>query len=159
METTRVFIHGLESTSRGTKGTFFSERYPGMIVEDYPGSFARRMKKLERLLAKKQSLILVGSSYGGLMATVYAYRYEERVKKLILLAPALHLEPFRPYQNRKLHTPITIFHGKQDDVVPLAAIRTLADRLFLAHTFHSVEDDHPLHRTFAAMPWDELLRP
>ena len=58
--------------------------------------FPERMEKLEGLLAGKNELVLVGSSYGGLMAAVYACLHEERVKKLILLAPALHLEPYNP---------------------------------------------------------------
>jgi pimeloyl-ACP methyl ester carboxylesterase len=157
MKTTRVFIHGLESTSRGTKGVFFRDHYPDMILEDYSGSFAQRMKKLEGILAKKRSLILVGSSYGGLIAAVYACRHEERVKKLILLAPALHLKQYHLYRNKKLYMPIVIFHGKQDDIVPLSAVRAIADRLFVNHTFHSVEDEHTLHNTFTCLDWDELL--
>ena len=35
MTATRVFIHGLESTSQGTKGVYFRERYPDMIINDY----------------------------------------------------------------------------------------------------------------------------
>ena len=58
----RVFIHGLESSSRGSKGSFFRARYPGMIVEDFPGPFEQRMDKLERLLEGRHPLVLVGSS-------------------------------------------------------------------------------------------------
>lgn len=154
---TRAFIHGLESSSRGTKGTFFRERYPDMIIEDYFGEFSQRMEKLEDFLAKKNNLILVGSSYGGLMAAVYACLHERRVNKLILLAPALHLEPYKPFQDKTLHMPITIFHGLQDDVVPLEKVRTVARKLFINHKFNAVEDDHSLHNTFAALDWDTLL--
>jgi pimeloyl-ACP methyl ester carboxylesterase len=157
MKPTRAFIHGLESTSQGTKGAFFHERYPDMILEDFFGSFAQRMAKLEDLLDGKPSLILVGSSYGGLMAAVYACLHEERVKKIILLAPALHLEPYRPYRDKKLGMPITVFHGLQDEVVPLMGVRAIAEQLFVDHQFHAVEDDHSLHKTFASLDWDALL--
>jgi pimeloyl-ACP methyl ester carboxylesterase len=63
-----VFIHGLESTAQGTKGQFFRQFFPQMIIEDYTGDFAARMSKLDGLLSGKNDLILVGSSYGGLMA-------------------------------------------------------------------------------------------
>ena len=53
MKLTRVFIHGLESSGQGTKGVFFRERYPDMIIEDYFGSFSQRMEKLEGLLARE----------------------------------------------------------------------------------------------------------
>jgi predicted esterase len=157
MQPTRVFIHGLEGSSRGTKGAFFRERYPEMIIEDFDGPFPQRMEKLESLLAGKNDLILVGSSYGGLMSAVYACLHEGRVKKLILLAPALHLSEYQPYRNIKLHMPIAIFHGLRDDVVPLETIRTIAKQLFENHTFNTFDDDHSLHDTFAALEWDVLL--
>ena len=61
MQTTHVFIHGLESYGRGTKDMFFSERYPEMIIEDYYVSFPQRMEKLEEILAGTNNLILDGS--------------------------------------------------------------------------------------------------
>jgi pimeloyl-ACP methyl ester carboxylesterase len=152
-----MFIHGLESSSQGTKGTYFREHYPGMILDDFEGPFQQRMEKLEAILAGKNDLILVGSSYGGLMAAVYACLHEERVKKLILLAPALHLGPYTPYLKKKLNMPVFIVHGIRDDVVPLAAVRKIAGQLFVNHEFRSVDDDHSLHRTFAGLDWDALL--
>jgi alpha-beta hydrolase superfamily lysophospholipase len=157
MKPTRVFIHGLESSSRGTKGTFFRKHYPDMIVEDYFGSFQSRMEKLEDLLNNKNDLILVGSSFGGLMAAVYAHIHKERVGRLILLAPALHLEFYKPYRNKKLSIPTTIFHGSEDNVVPLEDVRLTAGKVFLNHEFNIVEDDHSLHKTFPSIAWDSLL--
>jgi pimeloyl-ACP methyl ester carboxylesterase len=157
MQPTRVFIHGLESSSQGTKGVFFRARYPDMIIEDFFGLFPQRMEKLEGLLAGKKDLILVGSSYGGLMAAVYACLHEERAQKLVLLAPALHLDTCKPYMSKRLHIPINIFHGLRDEVVPLAAVQTLAKQIFVNHTFTILEDDHSLHNTFTALDWDTLL--
>lgn len=157
MEHTRVFIHGLESSGQGTKGLFFRERYPDMIIEDFDGPFHQRMNKLEGLLAKKENLILTGSSYGGLMAAVYACLHEERVSKLVLLAPALHLASFRPYLDKTLRMPIAIFHGLRDDVVPLEAVREIALRSFANHTLTVLDDDHSLHQTFATLDWGSLL--
>jgi predicted esterase len=157
MELTRAFIHGLESTSQGTKGVYFRKKYPDMIIEDFFGPFEQRMEKLNGLLAGKNDLILVGSSYGGLMAAVYACNNEERMKKLILLAPALHIDPYKPYLNHQLHIPVTIFHGKDDDLVPPDAIQNIARKLFVNHTYHLMDDDHPLHRTFSTYDWDSLL--
>ena len=76
-----------------------------------------------------------------------------------MLAPALHLEPYEPFQDKVLHLPITIFHGLQDDVVPLDEVRLIAKRLFVNHLFNTVEDDHSLHKTFPVMDWDTLLSP
>jgi pimeloyl-ACP methyl ester carboxylesterase len=152
-----MFIHGLDSSSQGTKGVFFRDRYPDMIIEDFAGSFPQRMEKLENLLAGKNDLILVGSSYGGLMAAVYANLHEARVKKLVLLAPALHLDSYNPYLHKRLSVPITVFHGLRDEVVPLSAVREIAGRLFVNSTFHAVDDDHSLHAIFPMLDWDALL--
>jgi predicted esterase len=157
MRPTRVFIHGLESSSQGTKGVFFRARYPDMIMEDFSGLFHQRMEQLEKLLTGKNDLILVGSSYGGLMAAVYACLHEERVRKLVLLAPALHLDTYKPYRSIKLNLPIDIFHGLRDEVVPLAAVQIVAKQFFVNHTFTVLEDDHSLHNTFATLDWDSLL--
>jgi pimeloyl-ACP methyl ester carboxylesterase len=157
MESTRAFIHGLESSSRGAKGEYFRNRYPDMILGDFEGSFSLRMEKLEALLEGKQNLILVGSSYGGLMAAAYAFLHKEKVKRLVLLAPALHLAPYEPYRNKELNIPVIIFHGRQDAVVPLEAVRAVAQRLFPNHAFNAVDDDHSLHATFSSLDWDALL--
>jgi len=59
MNATRVFIHGLEGSSQGTKGVFFRKRYPDMIIEDFRGTLGQRMNKLNSLLSEKTSLIMV----------------------------------------------------------------------------------------------------
>lgn len=153
----RVFIHGLESSSQGVKGQYFRERYPDMLIEDYEGPFEARMEKLNRLLTGKDHLILVGSSYGGLMAAVYACENPERVRKLILLAPALILPQFGPCQQLRLTLPVVLYHGKQDNIVPPEATRKIAEEVFTNLFYYAVTDDHSLHGHFGKMPWDCLL--
>lgn len=141
----------------GTKGVFFRERYPGMIVEDFPGTFEERMERLEGLLRGKTGLILVGSSFGGLMAAVYACLHGDRVEKLILLAPAIHLDPFDPFLGGKSGVPTVLVHGTKDDVVPPEPVRLRAERVFTRLEYRLVEDDHSLHRVFPLLDWDGLL--
>jgi predicted esterase len=152
-----VFIHGLESTAQGTKGQFFRQFFPPMIIEDYTGDFATRMRKLDGLLSGKNDLILVGSSYGGLMASQYAINNENKVKKMILLAPALNLPEFKPPVHTKLPLPVIIYHGTDDDIVDPYTVKTIALKYFsnLEHNF--VDDDHSLHKTFPLINWKELL--
>lgn len=158
MANSPVFIHGLESTSQGTKGQFFRNNFPEMIVEDYTGSLEKRMQKLSRLLADKNNIILVGSSYGGLMAAQYASQNEERVKKLILLAPALNLPEFSFESKQKLQLPVVIYHGKNDDVVNPFTVERIARKIFRRLEHHLVDDDHSLHNTFPALDWQILLQ-
>lgn len=157
MPLTRVFIHGLESTSHGTKGEFFRNKYPDMILEDFIGPLDRRMDKLNRLLQNKTDLILVGSSYGGLMAAIYACRNPLTVRKLILLAPALDLIEFQPYLTHRIEIPVLLYHGRFDDVVPPETVQTIAREVFSNLNYHVVDDDHSLHHTFSDMAWDEFL--
>ncbi|MBA4421679.1 MAG: alpha/beta hydrolase [Syntrophus sp. (in: bacteria)] len=156
-DVTRVFIHGLDSSSRGTKGTFFHERYPEMIMENFSGSLEQRMAQLERGLAAKSNLILVGSSYGGLMAAQFACKNESRTRRLILLSPALGHGDFNPYYEAPLELPVTLYHGRQDLVVPPGPTRRIAERLFRNLEIHLVDDDHNLHLVFPMLDWDMLL--
>jgi pimeloyl-ACP methyl ester carboxylesterase len=154
---THVFIHGLDSSSRGTKGTFFRGRYPGMLMEDFSGPLETRMARLTESLAGKNNLILVGSSYGGLMAALFACRHATRVRRLVLLAPALGHADFSPWYATPLGTPVILYHGRFDAVVPLEATRQIAERLFVNLESHLVDDDHDLHRVFPTLDWDRLL--
>jgi predicted esterase len=146
MENTLVFIHGLESTAQGAKGQYFSKNFPQMIIEDYAEDFDTRMNKLSILLAGKNNLIIVGSSYGGLMAVQYAMKNENRVKKLILLAPALNLPEFKIDHDKKLKIPVIVYHGTNDDVVNPQIVKKIALKCFINMEYHLVKDDHPLHK-------------
>lgn len=157
MTITRLFIHGLDGSSQGAKGTYFRERYPKMIVEDYYGEFDERMAKLNTLLADKDNLILVGSSYGGLMATVYACRNVNKMRKLILLAPALNFLPREICDGKNLDFPVYLYHGSDDVVVPPDPVREIAKGLFPRLTYCLTKDDHSLHESFFCQDWDTLL--
>ena len=152
-----VFIHGLESTAQGTKGQFFQQLFPQMIIEDYTGDFATRMLKLKDILAGIADLVLVGSSYGGLMATQYSIENEAMVKKMILLAPALNLPELRPLGLTKLNLPVIIYHGTDDNIVDPYTVKKIARKYFSNLEHHFVDDDHSLHKTFPLINWKELL--
>jgi pimeloyl-ACP methyl ester carboxylesterase len=154
----RVFIHGLESTSRGTKGEYFRNHFPDMLIEDFTGSLDRRLEKLDRLLRGRTGLVLVGSSYGGLMAAIYACRMSRNVAKLILLAPALNLPEFEVFLQKRIDVPTALYHGRLDDVVPPEAVKRIAQQVFNQLDYHLVDDDHSLHQTFSNMAWTELLQ-
>jgi len=157
MAATLVFIHGLESTSQGVKGQFFRKYFPEMIIEDYIGDFDNRMKKLAGLLAAKNNLILVGSSYGGLMAAQFALQNENRVRKIILLAPALNLPEFSPNAHQQLYFPVVIYHGTNDNIVDPYAVKNIAGKIFHQLEHHLVDDDHSLQITFRSLDWKKLL--
>ncbi|RFS16288.1 alpha/beta fold hydrolase [Emticicia sp. C21] len=68
-------------------------------------SFDAHMEDLEKLRKELniKKMTLVGHSMGGLLAGAYTARYPERIKKLILLAPAYLKEPLSNEDNAILN--------------------------------------------------------
>jgi len=153
----RIFIHGLESNNQGTKAIYFREKFPGMLTPNFPGPLDDRMARLQAILSGKSDILMVGSSFGGLMASIFAMENEPSVSKLILLAPAINLMEFTPYRERKTLMPVHIYHGRQDEVIPISDVEEVARQVFSTLTFHAVDDDHYLHKIFKTIDWDSLL--
>ncbi|TET60741.1 alpha/beta hydrolase [Candidatus Aerophobetes bacterium] len=152
-----IFIHGQESSSQGTKALFFRELSPEMIIPDFAGDVSTRMSKLNEILMDKRGIIMIGSSLGGLLAALYVFQNRDRIRKLILLAPALNLPEFAPHLSDKLTLPVYIFHGKADEVIPPKLIQTIATKVFADLTFTMVDDDHRLSRKFTSIDWHKLI--
>jgi pimeloyl-ACP methyl ester carboxylesterase len=155
--TTRIFIHGLESSNQGTKSVFFRERYPDMVIPHFTGPLTERMDALNRVLSGRTGIRIVGSSFGGLMGAIYAMENEIRMDRLVLLAPAVNYLESSGYAIRPVEIPVTLYHGIHDEVIPLKEVRNVAERLFPNLDFHAVGDDHVLHKTFRTIDWDTLL--
>ena len=153
----RIFLHGLESSNKGVKAVFFRKNFPQMIVPTFTGDLVSRMEKLRKILAEKSEIILVGSSFGGLMAAIFAMEKPHLVKKLILLAPAIHMIKNAPATIRTISTPVQIYHGDKDEVIPLEDVESVARDLFQNLVFNIVQDDHSLHKTFRTIDWKKLL--
>lgn len=153
-----IYLHGLESTSQSGKARQFAEKFPGMLTPDFTGAFEERMDQLKPILGRKKNWTIIGSSFGGLMGTVFTCTHPTQVRKLILLAPALLPDPFGSYLDLEpVSVPTIIIHGTQDDVVPLEPVRDLAEKLFTNLAYHVVDDGHRLHQAFAELNWEEIL--
>lgn len=159
MDTRRlVYLHGLESDSHSGKARQFREWFPGMLTPDFKGSFEERMTQLKPILADGSDWTIIGSSFGGLMGTVYTLDHATRVRKLILLAPALTLPPLASRSDLEpVSVPTILIHGTRDEVVPLEPVRAIAQGLFTNLTYHVVEDDHRLHKTVHELDWESIL--
>lgn len=153
----KIFLHGLESSSQGTKAVFFRKKYPDMLTPDFTGSLDERLPRLEQILAGESAIRIVGSSFGGLMGTLFAMQNESSVERLILLAPAIHMLPSLPFPLKELSIPVHVYHGTRDEVIPLEGVQTVANRFFHSLILQTVDDDHYLHRTFQTIDWDEYL--
>ncbi|MFO7601446.1 MAG: YqiA/YcfP family alpha/beta fold hydrolase [Candidatus Desulfacyla sp.] len=153
----RIFIHGLESSNQGTKAVFFRDRYPDMILPTFEGPLPARMEELNRTLAGKSEIRIVGSSFGGLMAALFAMENPSQVMRMILLAPAINMIESAPGKKERVGMPVSIYHGTEDRVIPLSEVQSTAPNFFADLSFHAVDDDHFLHRTFKSLDWDALL--
>ncbi len=150
------FLHGLDSSSRGTKGRFFREHFPFFTIPDFEGDLEERLARLEACCLGEEELVLVGSSFGGLMAACFAIAHESRVKKLILLAPALNF-PGYDVPEKKIDTPVYLLIGSRDTVTPKETVLPLARKSFANLEVNLVDEDHLLHRSFASLDWPALL--
>jgi pimeloyl-ACP methyl ester carboxylesterase len=156
MQTPTLFLHGLDSSSRGTKGLFFTENFPDIIVPDFTGSLQDRMQALETICRGLDRLSLIGSSFGGLMATCFAIAHPERVHKLILLAPALNFPDFSPPVS-PLDIPTLLIIGANDTVTPPDLVIPAARATFMNPDISTCDDDHLLRTAFFTLDWHKLL--
>jgi pimeloyl-ACP methyl ester carboxylesterase len=153
----RIFLHGLDSSGSGTKGSFFSARYPDMMCPDFHGTLQERLVQLHGLVREATDLVVVGSSFGGLMAACLAIDHPAKTRRLILLAPALNLHEYRiPKQPIEVETALVI--GSEDVVTPPDIVVPAAEASFSNLSVAIVNDDHLLHDTYQNLDWDYLLR-
>jgi len=152
-----IFLHGLESSSNGTKATWFRAHFPDMLIPDFTGGLDNRLHQLESVLSGKERLVLVGSSFGGLMASLFTMANESRVKKVILLAPALNFPEFSKYPVRTVTVPAWIYIGNRDTVCPPAEVVPAARKIFANLSVQESDDDHLLRSTFYSIDWVTLL--
>ncbi len=154
----KIFLHGLESSSKGAKATFLRDLFPDIYIPDFKGSLTERMASLNAILAGRKNILLIGSSFGGLMATIYAMGNEDTVDRLVLLAPALNFPDFSDFQLKSVAIPTWMIIGKSDTVTPVEKVMPLARRIFTNLNYNEVEDDHFLARTYRKLAWKTLLQ-
>ncbi len=155
-----IFIHGYESSGQGFKGQFLKKFFPEILTPDFKGNLEMRMKKLYKILDTNNSIwIIIGSSYGGLMGSIYACEYPEKVFKLILLAPFLTSNEmvFEVLEKNPIDIPVIAFHGKNDMVVNLQKAQVQAKNIFTNLTYNVVDDDHMLRKTMLDIDWKKLV--
>jgi pimeloyl-ACP methyl ester carboxylesterase len=154
-----IYLHGLDSNGQTRKAAIIRAIYPDLITPDFTGSLEERMRQLYPILDNESNWTLIGSSFGGLMAALFATQHPDQVRKLILLAPALMLPEFaQNLPTKPISIPTVIVHGYQDTVVPLQQITPLAEKVFRYLTYHFVDDDHRLHQTAEGLEWKSFIQ-
>jgi alpha-beta hydrolase superfamily lysophospholipase len=155
-KTRKLFLHGLDSSGMGTKGRFFSKYHVDVERPDFDGTLGQRLDTLRQHVSGQDQLILVGSSFGGLMAACLASEMPERIKRLVLLAPALNFHEYRPPEE-KIPPETLLVIGKNDVVTPPGLVIPAAEASFSNLQISLVDDDHLLHNSFVHLDWARLL--
>ncbi len=127
-----------------------------MITPDFEGNLQNRLQNLEGLCTPWDDLVMIGSSFGGLMATCFAIKHPAKIQKLILLAPALNFQEFT-VPEKQISVPVLLLIGKKDTVTPPNIVIPLARETFANLSIQEMDDDHMLHRTFTSLDWHHLL--
>ena len=145
--TTVLFSHGQESGPWGTKIRAMAEcvRSMGGTADsiDYQG-IADPTERVEKLVREakgiEDTLILVGSSMGGHVATAAADRVG--AAGLFVLAPAYYMPGFEALTPDPPAIPICIVHGWRDRIVPVDNSIRFARNCRAA--LHILDGDHRL---------------
>jgi pimeloyl-ACP methyl ester carboxylesterase len=118
-----VYLHGFASSPLSSKAQFFRRKFeacgvPMEIPQLDQGRFEEltisgQLNVIERAVGE-QPAVLMGSSLGGYLASLYAARHPAPIEKLVLLAPAFQF----PRRWRERHSPedwkregfLSVFH-------------------------------------------------
>ncbi len=155
------FLHGLDSSPAGTKARLIRKRYSHCRIPTLPPDIHERLRIVANDITTPH--IVVGSSLGGLTALMFADRFPQRVRAMLLMAPAVGCtDPtlFTPEQEKALQKicvpagiPTVIVAGRQDELIPLGAIEALVQRSPAQKNIRliAVNDDHNLHASLDLM--------
>jgi uncharacterized protein len=109
------YLHGFASSAKSKKGAYLSERFwqhglslrcPDFNLPDFATlTLTRMLDQLDREMTEAASFApgpatLIGSSLGGTLAVLAAAAFDERVDRLVLLAPAVMLNSVGSGLNR-----------------------------------------------------------
>ena len=146
-----VWAHGLWGSPNGSKVTAIRESGIEVISPDF-----NEMELIDRVELLKETIeignvVLAGSSWGGLACAMTAIQIPEKLKGLLLLAPALHYPESPNDEPEKLiapdSVPVTIIHSTTDDIVPISASKNYIERSGNNVQLIEVEDNHVLENS------------
>jgi predicted esterase len=137
-----LFFHGLESGPYGSKYNVLRKIDPGVMSPSFEGivNVEDRVAIAESFTRGMKDLVVVGSSFGGLVAALLYDRYPERFQTYILLVPAFHFEEAQAISS--MPEDAVVIHAEDDDIVPLEAVKNVCDRFTIP--VEVVKDGHRL---------------
>jgi pimeloyl-ACP methyl ester carboxylesterase len=149
-----VYLHGKDSSPFGFRANYIRDRYPKLIAPELTANVSERSKVVAKTI--QEPAYIVGSSLGGLSALIFCRDHVERVKGLVLLAPAVgfHEAKYRTPQildavqalKIPADIPTTVIGAIQDEVIPIDTVRDLVQRSPDQSNirFYQINDRHSL---------------
>jgi len=135
-----LWLHGKESGPFGSKYHALIDAGFDVVAPDLQDlSLEARVAKVIPELQSRP--FVVGSSMGGITAVLAARAYGGPLPGLLLCAPAFRLS-IEPLSALGLKSPVTIIHGRRDDLVPIEDAREYARQH--GATLVEVDDGHRL---------------
>ncbi len=141
------FFHGLESAPIGTKSIRLAESFDITSPDFQDMDIWERLEKAERITEGLEDIVVVGSSFGGLLAALLYARHPERFRGYVLMAPALHRDFAEEIDTMPERA--VVIHGTHDDVVPIDEVRPFCAPHGVK--FIEVDDGHRLHDALEVM--------
>ncbi len=133
-----VYLHGFASSPQSSKATFLSSRLrargvhvetPDLNLPDFSTlTVSRMLAQVDGVVDRVAGpVVVIGSSLGGFVAIHAAARHADRVRALVLLAPALEFDPEWASTGPqgidlaewKRHGALDVFHYGYGRVVPI----------------------------------------
>lgn len=138
-----VYLYGFASGPQSNKAQFFKRKFAELDISfdiyDYiPNKDSFKNMKLSVLIKNlhlyigrnyfgEENLILFSSSFGGLISTWYTHLHPDKIKKMILMAPALGFSAQRIVKLLEIHPNtwkeqgyVPVFHYRYNQEIPLA---------------------------------------
>ncbi len=145
---TIYFFHGLESGPHGRKYHRLTDDFD-VVSPDFEGMMDiwNRLEKAERITRQMSDLVVVGSSFGGLLAALLYSRYPERFHGYVLMAPALRRGMVDEVEQMPENA--VVIHGTRDEVIPIDEVREFCEPFGIEMI--EVDDDHPLANSMEVM--------
>ena len=146
-----VWAHGLWGSPNGSKITAIRDSGIEAISPDFNEmELIDRVELIKREM-EKGDIVLAGSSWGGLACALAAQDKPEKLKGLLLLAPALAF-PESPNDDPENliapeNIPVTIIHSTTDDIVPISASKDYLKRSKENVKLIEVDDNHVLENS------------
>lgn len=139
MENKVLFCHGLESGPHGSKYRALVAAGYEVLAPDCRGMGLEERVALVAPILLAEKPLVVGSSFGGIVAILAALRTGVILPGLVLCAPALGRAEV-PIKTLVVPFPVTIIHGLHDTVIPLELSQEFA--FYQGCEVRVVQDDH-----------------